>query len=94
MAMPRSFSHGLVRAHGRWRLSRPMNVDLVQSGLTQTRFHPPEGAPLWAESLVCGISEDKRLLTRHCNAVALASPQARGGWVEPDLAAFPWPSES
>ncbi len=33
---------------------------------------------------------DKRLLTRHYTAAALASPQARAGWVEPDVAAFPW----
>jgi hypothetical protein len=37
---------------------------------------------------------DKRLLTRHYTAAALASPQARAGWVEPDLAPFPWPSGS
>lgn len=35
---------------------------------------------------------DKRLLTRHYSAAALASPQARTGWVEPDLAPFPWRS--
>jgi hypothetical protein len=36
---------------------------------------------------------DKRLLTRyHYTAAALASPEARAGWVEPDLAAFGWPS--
>jgi hypothetical protein len=35
---------------------------------------------------------DKRLLTRHYTAAVLASPQARAGWVEPDLAAFGWPS--
>ncbi len=34
---------------------------------------------------------DKRLLTRHYTAAALASPRARTGWVEPDLAPFPWP---
>jgi hypothetical protein len=33
---------------------------------------------------------DKRLLTRHYTARALASPAARTGWVEPDRAAFPW----
>jgi len=33
---------------------------------------------------------DKRLLTRHYTARALASPAARTGWVEPDLVAFPW----
>ncbi len=33
---------------------------------------------------------DKRLLTRHYTARALASPAARTGWVEPDVAPFPW----
>jgi hypothetical protein len=35
---------------------------------------------------------DKRLLSRHYASATLASPAARTGWVEPDLAAFPWPS--
>ena len=35
---------------------------------------------------------DKRLLTRHYTAAALASPRARTGWVEPDAAGFPWSS--
>jgi hypothetical protein len=35
---------------------------------------------------------DKRLLTRHYTAAALASPQARAGWVEPDVAPFSWSS--
>jgi hypothetical protein len=33
---------------------------------------------------------DKRLLARHYSARLLASPAARAGWVEPDLARFPW----
>jgi hypothetical protein len=33
---------------------------------------------------------DKRLLSRHYSSRALASAAARRGWVEPDLAAFPW----
>jgi hypothetical protein len=33
---------------------------------------------------------DKRLLTRFYRPVTLASSQARTGWVEPDLAPFPW----
>jgi hypothetical protein len=33
---------------------------------------------------------DKRLLTRHYRSVTLASAEARTGWVEPDLAPFPW----
>jgi hypothetical protein len=37
---------------------------------------------------------DKRLLTRHYTATVLASPQARIGWVHPDLAPFPWASAS
>jgi hypothetical protein len=35
---------------------------------------------------------DKRLLSRHYTSALLASPQARAGWVEPDIAAFPWSS--
>ena len=33
---------------------------------------------------------DKRLLTRFYRPVTLASDEARSGWVEPDLAPFPW----
>jgi hypothetical protein len=33
---------------------------------------------------------DKRLLRRHYSPAALASTAARGGWVAPDLAPFPW----
>jgi hypothetical protein len=33
---------------------------------------------------------DKRLLLRHYSSRVLASPGARNGWVEPDLAPFPW----
>jgi hypothetical protein len=32
----------------------------------------------------------KRLLTRFYHPATLASPRARRGWVEPDLAPFPW----
>jgi hypothetical protein len=35
---------------------------------------------------------DKRLLSRHYTARTLASPAARTGWAEPDLAPFPWPA--
>ena len=33
---------------------------------------------------------DKRLLTRFYRPATLAGAQARTGWVEPDLAPFPW----
>jgi hypothetical protein len=33
---------------------------------------------------------DKRLLSKHYRAATLASAAARSGWVEPDLARFPW----
>jgi hypothetical protein len=33
---------------------------------------------------------DKKLLTRFHRASTLASAPARTGWVEPDLAPFPW----
>jgi hypothetical protein len=35
---------------------------------------------------------DKRLLSQHYASATLASPAARTGWVQPDLAIFPWPS--
>ena len=35
---------------------------------------------------------DKRLLIRHYRSSTLASEEARSGWVEPDLAPFPWPA--
>jgi hypothetical protein len=37
---------------------------------------------------------DKRLLTRFYRPATLASPAARAGWVEPDLASFPWQLDS
>jgi hypothetical protein len=33
---------------------------------------------------------DKRLLTRFYRPATLATAEARSGWVEPDLAPFPW----
>jgi hypothetical protein len=33
---------------------------------------------------------DRRLLLRFYRSTTLAAPAARTGWVEPDLAAFPW----
>lgn len=33
---------------------------------------------------------DQRLLTRFYRPATLGSPQAKRGWVEPDLAPFPW----
>lgn len=33
---------------------------------------------------------DKRLLTRFYRSSTLADAQAKAGWVEPDLASFPW----
>lgn len=33
---------------------------------------------------------DKRLLTRFYRSTTLASSRTRTGWVEPDLAPFPW----
>ncbi|TDU87039.1 hypothetical protein EV138_0556 [Kribbella voronezhensis] len=33
---------------------------------------------------------DKRLLLRFYRSATLAAPAARTGWVEPDLAPFPW----
>ena len=36
---------------------------------------------------------DKRLLSRHYRSSTLAADPARHGWVEPDLAPFPWPAQ-
>jgi hypothetical protein len=33
---------------------------------------------------------DKRLLSRHYSSAVLAGRVARAGWVEPDVAPFPW----
>ena len=33
---------------------------------------------------------DKRLLARFYRPATLAAPRAKAGWVEPDLAPFPW----
>ena len=33
---------------------------------------------------------DRRLLTRFYRSSTLASTRAKAGWVEPDLASFPW----
>jgi hypothetical protein len=33
---------------------------------------------------------DKRLLARFYRPATLAAPEARSGWVEPDLTPFPW----
>ena len=37
-----------------------------------------------------GALLDKRLLTRFYRPATLAAPEARSGWVEPDLLPFPW----
>lgn len=37
-----------------------------------------------------GALLDKRLLTRFYRSRTLAGAEARAGWVEPDLAPFPW----
>lgn len=37
---------------------------------------------------------DKRLLTRFYRSTTLADVRARTGWVEPDLAPFPWTAPS
>jgi hypothetical protein len=36
---------------------------------------------------------DKRLLVRHYRSSTLAAPEARHGWVEPDLQPFPWAAQ-
>jgi hypothetical protein len=59
------------------------------------------GHHIEADSLAGGFNDfatsnpallDKRLLSRHYRSSTLASTAARAGWVEPDLAPFPWSS--
>ena len=50
----------------------------------------PAGPDFAAFAARCPLLFDKRLLTRHYSSRALASPAAKTGWLEPDLAAFPW----
>jgi hypothetical protein len=62
-------------------------VELVGYHLAQHPGADPEFAQFAARHPAL---LDKRLLARFYRPVTLASPQARTGWVEPDLAPFPW----
>lgn len=42
----------------------------------------------------CPALLDKKLLTRFYRSTTLATDAARTGWVEPDVAPFPWQSSS
>ena len=53
----------------------------------------PQGTDFASFALRNPALLDKRLLARHYSARLLASPAARTGWVEPDLAGFPWTSD-
>ena len=63
-------------------------VELV--GHHATAAGPPRGTGFAGFIERHPVLLDKRLLTRFYRPATLASEQARAGWVEPDLAPFPW----
>lgn len=72
---PAKYHHTMSRA---W-------VELVAHHAGQ----PPD-ADFDAFTARCPDLLDKRLLDHHYSPAVLASAEARGGWVEPDLRPFPW----
>jgi hypothetical protein len=96
--------HGAARAAdvvARWithiaayeRAPQKFNATVTRAWTELVAHHVTSGAPSagfasFAESNPALF--DKRLLARHYSARLLASPAARTGWVEPDLAGFPW----
>jgi hypothetical protein len=97
--------HGPARAAdvvARWvthiaayeRAPQKFNATVTRAWTEMVAHHVVSGPPgadfsSFAESNPALL--DKRLLARHYSARLLASPAARTGWVEPDLARFPWP---
>jgi hypothetical protein len=85
---PQKYHHTVSRA---W-------MELVAHHVTGDRLsgipagtHPPSGdADFDAFTGRHPALLDKRLLSRHYRSATLASGPARRGWVEPDLAPFPW----
>jgi hypothetical protein len=71
-----------VRRHG-----VPPAIGLVSDGIRRTARYA--GAP---QKYHATVSRAWVELTRHYTSAALASTPARTGWIEPDLAPFPWPS--
>jgi hypothetical protein len=96
--------HGAARAAdvvARWithiaayeRAPQKFNATVTRAWTEMVAHHVTSGPPgadfaSFAESNPALL--DKRLLARHYSARLLASPAARTGWVEPDLAGFPW----
>jgi hypothetical protein len=96
--------HGAARAAdvaARWithiaayeRAPQKFNATVTRAWTEVVAHHVASGAP-GADFASFADSNpplfDKRLLARHYSARLLASPAARTGWVEPDLAVFPW----
>jgi hypothetical protein len=96
--------HGAARAAdvvARWithiaayeRAPQKFNATVTRAWTEMIAHHVTSGPPgadfvSFAENNPALL--DKRLLARHYSARLLASPAARTGWVEPDLAGFPW----
>jgi len=96
--------HGAARAAdvvARWithiaayeRAPQKFNATVTRAWTGMVAHHVASGPPgadfaSFAESNPALF--DKRLLARHYSARVLASQPARAGWVEPDLAGFPW----
>lgn len=96
--------HGAVRAAdvvASWighiaayqRAPQKFNATVTRAWTEMVAYHVTSGPP-GADFASFAASNpallDKRLLARHYSARLLASPAARTGWVEPDLAGFPW----
>jgi hypothetical protein len=96
--------HGAARAGdvvGRWithvaayeRAPQKFNATVTRAWTEMVAHHVVSGPPGADFASFAGSNPalfDKRLLARHYSARLLASPAARTGWVEPDLAGFPW----
>lgn len=75
------------------RAPQKFNATLTRAWTELVAHHVATGPPgmdfdSFAERIP--VLLDKRLLARHYSARVLASAEARTGWVEPDLAPFPW----
>jgi hypothetical protein len=75
------------------RAPQKFNATVTRAWTEMVAHHVTSGPPGADFAAFAGSNPglfDKRLLARHYSARLLASPAARTGWVEPDLAGFPW----
>jgi hypothetical protein len=90
---PEVVAHWIGRIAAYERAPQKFNATVTRAWTEMVAHHVTSGPPSadfasFAESNPALL--DKRLLARHYSARLLASPAARTGWVEPDLAGFPW----